>query len=98
MQSFKSTCLSLFVLALALTSRGTEKFRTDINPALRYYQAFTEAPDLSPGDRQYLFTSEWRGQALDSKFGSLVAKYDNMFKFLRQAQHAEVKCDWGIDL
>src|SRR5207253_2687750 len=44
------------------------------------------------------FISEWRGHHLDPKFGVIVTKYDNMFKFLRQARHAQVNCDWGIDL
>lgn len=74
------------------------QFRTDINPALKYYQAFVQAPDLSEADHQYLFTREWRGQTLDRRFGSLIAKYDYQFRFLREAAGAQVPCDWGIDL
>ena len=94
----KSTCLSLFALIVALTGFGAESFRTDINPALLYYQAYS-LPDLPEGDRGYLFNTEWRGQPLPPRFGALVASgYDTKFKILRQAQQAQVKCDWGIDL
>ena len=76
------------------------QFRTDINPALRYYQAFIEAPNLPQADHEYLFMrrDEWRGQALEPRFGELVSKYDYQFRFLREAARAEVPCDWGIDL
>jgi hypothetical protein len=94
----KFICLSLSVLTLAMTSLGAESFRTDINPALRYYQAFSLAPDLSEADHQYLFNSEWRDRHLDERFGRLIAKYDNPFKLIRQAAQAEVPCDWGIDM
>ena len=28
----------------------------------------------------------------------LIGRYDNTFKLLRQAAHAQVACDWGLDL
>ena len=80
------------------TSFGALQFRTDINPALRYYQAFLEMPNLPETDHQELFVREWRGQPLDKRFGELVCRYDVEFRFLREAARAEVACDWGIDL
>lgn len=80
------------------TSFGALQFRTDINPALRYYQAFLEMPNLPETDHQELFVREWRGQPLDKRFGELVSRYDVEFRFLREAARAEVPCDWGIDL
>jgi hypothetical protein len=56
------------------------------------------APDLSPADRDYLFANDWRGQKLPERFGALVARYDNEFKLARQAAHATVPCDWGLDM
>jgi hypothetical protein len=35
---------------------------------------------------------------LDERFGELVSRYDVEFRYLREAAHAEVPCDWGIDL
>jgi len=75
-----------------------EPFRSDINPALQYYQAFLVAPDLPQADRDYLFTNEWRGQKLPDRFGELVARFDNQFKLVRQAAQATASCDWGIDM
>jgi hypothetical protein len=81
-----------------LATSGGKLFRTDINPALRYYQAFLEMPNLPEPDHQELFVREWRGQPLNERFGELVSKYDTEFRFLREAARAEVPCDWGIDL
>ncbi len=98
MKTMKSICwLTCLVIAGAVGASGGQ-FRTDINPALRYYQAFIVAPDLSQADRNYLFMTEWRGQKLPERFGELVARYDNGFKFVRQAAQASVACDWGIDM
>ena len=73
-------------------------FRTDINPALLYYQGFSLRPDLSPQDHDYLFTNQWRNQVLDDKFGKLMSSFDNPFKLFRRAAGAAVPCDWGLDL
>jgi hypothetical protein len=75
-----------------------EPFRTDINPALQYYQAFILSPDLSQMDRDYLFTNEWRGQRLPERFGELLERYNNQFTLVRHAAYATVPCDWGIDM
>ena len=74
-----------------------EPFRTDINPALQYYQALLVAPDLAQPDRDYLFSQNWRGARLPDRFGQLLNRYDNQFRLVRQAGHATVRCDWGID-
>ncbi len=88
----------LLVLISAFTTFGAQRFRTDINPALRYYQAFLEAPDLPGADHDYLFQGEWRGKTLEPRFGTLVGLYDYQFRFLREAARATAPCDWGIDL
>jgi len=94
----KSICLALLIVTGAATAPSGEPFRTDINPALIYYRAAQLAPDWSPADRDYLFANDWRGQKLPERFGALVARYDNEFKLVRQAAHATVPCDWGLDL
>src|SRR3954471_6665267 len=88
----------LCVLALTHTSYAAPQFRTDINPALRYYQSYLEVPKLADEDHDYLFKPEWRGQTPDQKFGELIQQYDLQFRFLREAAHAQAPCDWGIDL
>src|SRR5260221_731204 len=94
----KSTCPFLFLFTLGLTTLGAERFRTDINHALCYYQAFAAAPKLSDADHHYLFNTEWRGQRLEGRFGEWISKYDGPFKLLRQAAEAQTACDWGIGL
>jgi hypothetical protein len=91
--------LSLLVLAGVLLGARGEEFRTDINPALLYYQAFIAAPNLEPADNDYLLsnTNNWRGQKPTPRFGELTARYDAQFALVRQAAHATVPCDWGID-
>jgi hypothetical protein len=97
MKTIKSFCLSCLVLAGAVVSVSGQPFRTDINPALLYYQAFNAAPDNSQEDRDYLFTNEWRNQKLPDRFGELVARYNNEFRLIRQAEQSTAACDWGID-
>lgn len=70
--------------------------RTDINPALLYWQAAAVLPDRA--DQDHLFTNEWRGQTLDARFAEQITTYDNPFKLLRQATRQTVPCDWGYDL
>lgn len=89
---------TLLLLALIQTAWSQPRFRTDINPALRYYQSLLQAPRLPEEDHQYLFTPEWRGQVLDARFGNLIKRYDTQFRYLHEASHATVPCDWGIDL
>jgi hypothetical protein len=91
--------LSLLVLAGAMPGVRGEEFRTDINPALLYYQAFLAAPHPEPADNNYLLssTNNWRGQKLTPRFAELLGKYDNELRLVRQAAHTTVPCDWGID-
>lgn len=70
--------------------------RTDINPALLYWQAAAVLPDRA--DQDHLFTNEWRGRTLDAPFEAQIATYDNAFKLLRQAARQTAPCDWGYDL
>jgi hypothetical protein len=94
----KSITLLVAIFAGAAGVVRAEQFRTDINPALQYYQAFILAPDLSQVDRDYLFTNEWRGQKLPDRFGELLARYNNQFTLVRHAAFATGPCDWGVDM
>ena len=98
MKTTKSICLTVAIVTGAIGSASGEQFRTDINPAMQYYQAFLVAPDLPQADRDYLFAKEWRWQKLPERFGELVGRYDNQLKLVRQAAQETVPCDWGIDM
>jgi hypothetical protein len=95
------TIKSMFLTSLALigvAAAGGQDFRTDINPALRYYQALILGSELSPADSRYFFDNEWRGQKLPERFGQLVSNFNTEFRVVREAGQATVPCDWGIDL
>src|ERR1041384_5296990 len=98
MNLLKSVGLFLLAFALSVTAFAAGPYRTDINPALLYYQAIALKPELSQSDRDYLFVPEWRGRVLDQRFEDLVGRYGNSFKMLRRAALAQVPCDWGLDM
>jgi hypothetical protein len=98
MNTLKSICLSLLVVAGVSAGASGQPSATNINPALLYYQAFLVAPDLPQADSDYLWTKEWQGQELPEHYGKLMAGYDNEFKLVRQAARSAVPCDWGIDM
>jgi hypothetical protein len=76
---------------------GGQEIRTDINPALLYYQAMILDVELPAADRDYLFQNEWRGQKLPDRLGKLINSYNARLRYLRNASRATVPCDWGID-
>ncbi len=85
-------------IAAVMVARG-EDYRTDINPALVYYRAFLVVQEpISDADRAYLASRKGREQKLPDRFGQIVSGSDNQFTLVRQAAHATVPCDWGIDL
>ncbi|MBL9170109.1 MAG: hypothetical protein JNN07_20410 [Verrucomicrobiales bacterium] len=96
----KRIILSLIGLYLgnAAHLQAAERFRTDINPALLYWQAWAQIPDFSEADRGYLFTNEWRGQVLPPRAGELLSRYNSVFKLLYRGGKAQVPCVWGYDL
>lgn len=90
--------LFLSMIVAATLAGATERFRTDINPALLYHQGLLMVPQLSDPDRKFLFETEWRNVPPDTRYNDLVTTYRNVFKMLRRAAASEVPCDWGIDM
>jgi hypothetical protein len=93
----KSICLSLLIMTGTAWGLLAEPIRTDINPALLYYQAFILGAQLPAADHDYLFTNEWRNQKLSARFGEIIGQSDNEFKLVRRAAQMTTACDWGID-
>lgn len=91
-------CLILLWLAPGAARSATEPFRSDINPALLYWQAFALWPSLPDADHDYVFNTDWRGRPMEERFGELVRRYDSSFKLLHRAVQARVPCEWGYDL
>jgi hypothetical protein len=89
-----------FVLAVAAgigsaAPAGQLTPRTDINPAVLYWQAFSLYPDLPVEVRKGLMPDP-RLPAADAK--EQLKKFDPMVEYLRRATRMKVPCDWGIDL
>ncbi|HSU53970.1 MAG TPA: hypothetical protein VLT36_07940 [Candidatus Dormibacteraeota bacterium] len=94
----KQILLAAIITGAALAGQSPQ-LRTDINPALLYYQGFLTAPDpMANVDSDYLNSKKAREQKWPEKFGTILAGYDHEFEFVRQAAHAKVPCDWGVDL
>lgn len=90
-------CLLLLLVTTPATAQNEDSFRTNINPALLYYQSFLVEPHLEQSDWDYLYTNEWKAPQLDEHFGKLLAEFDTTFRLVRQAANSKVPCDWGID-
>jgi hypothetical protein len=101
MKRFLRGKVGVVVAAAGLvTASGAEvDFRTDINPALLYFQAYQNMPQLSDEDTKHLFDypGAWPEQ-IDERAKGLLKQYDNSFKGLRRARYSKVACDWGYDL
>lgn len=100
----KTLSLSILLAAGAVgaglnrASARADEFRTDINPALRYYQGYLLSKGISQADTDYLTTNDWRGQKLTGHFKTAIAAHNNEFKAYQQAAQAQVPCNWGVDL
>ena len=92
-------CLALFLVTAPTRAQNAEPLRTDINPALLYYQAFLVAPDWRQQDEDdsYLETNEWKAPHLDAHFGELIDKNNSTFRLVHVAARSKAPCDWGID-
>src|SRR5258705_12590537 len=100
MKSMKLICLSCLIgMVAAPHIASSAQFRTDINPAMLYYQAMNLTPDLSAADRDYLFAdTEWRGPRFADRVGDPLAPYENQFKIGRQAAQATGPFGLGLDM
>src|SRR5690242_18009977 len=98
--NMKTKSILLGTLIAGATLGGqSQQLRTDINPALLYYQGFLVAPDpMAKADMDYLGSKKGREQKWPDRFGPLLASYDNEMDFVRQAGYAKAPCDWGIDV
>lgn len=98
MKTIASLCLSVLLWPGITAAAPDEPFRTDINPALIYFQGFMLAPSSTDGRQDYLFTNDWQVPHLTEQFGTLIKGYDIEMKYLHRAGAQKYPCDWGIDL
>jgi hypothetical protein len=71
------------------------KPRTDINPALLYWQAFSIFPEIVKGSKG--LGSEWTGDAPGPEDVEFAKRFDSAFVLLRRATTMKAACDWGLD-
>ncbi|MSU61712.1 MAG: hypothetical protein EXS31_04825 [Pedosphaera sp.] len=96
MKTIAAILLTFLTFAMTGFAANDSASRTDINPALLYWQAVAVMPDRSAQD--HLFTNEWRGRGLDDEFRKLIVSYDSSFKLLRHSARQKAPCDWGYDI
>ncbi len=72
--------------------------RTDINPALLYWEALLLNSFRPQSEHDYLTTNEWNGKKLDDQFRAFASSPNGAFRIIEQAAHQKAPCDWGYDL
>ena len=85
---------ALFVATLTLASAALPP-RQDINPALLYFQALGQLPELTP-DEDKLLRSDTVGDVTEEE-RMVARKFDATFNHLLRARTQKSACDWGID-
>jgi hypothetical protein len=90
--------LGLGLMTGRAAADAQEKHRTDINPALLYWQAIVLTPVLADADRSYLLTNEFQGGPLNERLRSLTGFYNVSYRVIEQAALQTPACDWGYDV
>ncbi len=96
MKRISSMLLAVGLWASAGAMNAANPYRTDVNPALLYWQAFMQLPTFSESDRKP--TDYLTGAPLDDQVEALAGRYDHVFELVRRAAQLPQPCDWGIDL
>jgi hypothetical protein len=91
-------CLAAIPMLFHATAAAEVEFRTDINPALLYFQAYQTLPHVSEEDENFLFRDRKTESELEDRHRGLLRQYDNAFKLVRRARFTKASCDWGYDV
>ena len=82
------------LLATVSAPAADSYYRTNVNPALLYWQLM---PSL-PKDPEYLkWVDSYPTAPLDARYKEFVQGWDFNFAILRRAAAVTQACDWGID-
>src|SRR5262245_49890840 len=87
---------ALALLASGRANAGTLEPRTDINPAVLYWQGFSLYPEFAKEVKPGLLAEPPTLPLSEAE--EPLKKLDRTFQFLRRAAQMKVRCDWGIDL
>ena len=85
------------VLLAGATLAAAPQPRTDINPALLYWQAFSTLPDVKVDSGKYL-GPDWAKDTPDAGAAEIARRYDGISRILQRAAQMKAPCDWGNDL
>jgi hypothetical protein len=70
--------------------------RKDINPALLYFQAFGQFPELDEEESKLLTSSAVGDVSAEER--AVARRFDAAFKLLDRARAMKAPCDWGTDI
>jgi hypothetical protein len=86
----------VLLVVFALSTASAIPPRKDINPALLYFQAFSQFPELDEAESK-LLTSDAIGE-VTSEERAVARRFDSVFKLLHRARAMKTPCDWGADV
>ncbi len=87
---------ALLLVMVAVDSVSLIPPRTDINPALLYFQAFNKFPELEPAEAKLLTTDS--AGAISAEERAVASLFDTPFRLLVRARTMKAPCDWGSDI
>lgn len=89
--------MASLLLGASASRADDSTYRTDVNPALLYWQAFGVMPELKD-EADLKVYQHFPTAPVDEQYVALAAKYDPAFRLVRRAAQLRNSCDWGIDM
>ena len=96
MKSTQCSFAVVFLFVFALTTALAIPPRKDINPALLYFPAFSQFPELDETESKLL--SHDSTDKVNEEDRALAQRFDDVFKLLLRARSMKTPCDWGADI
>ena len=87
---------AVLLVIFALCTVSAIPPRQDINPALLYFQAFSQFPELDEAESK-LLTSDAVGD-VSAEERAVARRFNAVFKLLHRARTMKTPCDWGADI
>ena len=87
---------AVLVATLAASAALAVPPRKDINPALLYFQAFSQLPELDEAESKWLVNDAVGDVTAEER--ALARRFDAAFKLFHRARTMKAPCDWGADV
>lgn len=96
----KKTILTLSIAALLITPRlrAEDLKHPPINPALLYWQAAAQLPQLTEDQSKELRAMASGKEPFDAARAAKLPLDDGTMRFLRRAAESTAPCDWGLQM